>query len=39
MAAVPTEGADKPADGAAPVPKVPAVKRIRKAVAPESKGE
>ncbi|MCI4429922.1 MAG: 30S ribosomal protein S3 [Burkholderiales bacterium] len=39
-AAPPIEGADKPADagGVAP-PKVPAVKRVRKAVAPESKGE
>jgi hypothetical protein len=27
------------AEGATPAPKVPAVKRIRKAVAPESKGE
>ncbi|MEQ1805789.1 MAG: 30S ribosomal protein S3 [Burkholderiaceae bacterium] len=38
-AALPIEGADKPADGAASAPKVPAVKRIRKAVAPDSKGE
>jgi small subunit ribosomal protein S3 len=34
------EASDKPADtAAAPVPKVPAVKRVRKAVAPDGKGE
>ncbi|MFZ2652406.1 MAG: 30S ribosomal protein S3 [Burkholderiaceae bacterium] len=39
-AAVPPEGSDKPVDApATPAPKVPAVKRIRKAIAPDSKGE
>ena len=34
------DGSDKPADGAAAAaPKVPTVKRIRKAVAPDAKGE